>query len=219
MTSATNIANDARRGRGAAGPRSPRSLRPRPLVPRRRRRRSSRRGELVGAHSPATSRSIGLRVRNTWSGRPFSTISRYRSETLEQLVVRAVGDELAVLEHHDLVGQRDRRQPVGDDERRAARHDLAQRVLDLLLGRRVDRRRRVVEDQDPRVGQERARDRDALALAAAERQPALADARVVALRAARSMKPCACARRAASSTSSQRRVRPRVGDVVAHATR
>ena len=28
------------------------------------------------AHSPATSASSGLRVRKTWSGRPFSTISR-----------------------------------------------------------------------------------------------------------------------------------------------
>ena len=32
------------------------------------------------AHSPLTSRSRGLRVRKTWSGRPFSTISRYSSE-------------------------------------------------------------------------------------------------------------------------------------------
>ncbi len=40
---------------------------------------------------------------------------------------------------------------------------------------RVDRRRRVVEDQDARVEQQRARDRDALALAARERQAALAD--------------------------------------------
>ena len=53
-------------------------------------------------------------------------------------------------------------------------------AADLALGRRVDRRRRVVEDQDARVRDDRARDRDALALAARERQAALADARVVA---------------------------------------
>ena len=35
-----------------------------------------------GAHRPATSDSIGLRVRKTWSGSPFSTISRYRSDCL-----------------------------------------------------------------------------------------------------------------------------------------
>ena len=52
----------------------------------------------------------------------------------------------------------------------------------LRLGRRVDRGGRVVEDQDPRVDDERARDRDPLALAARERDPALADHRVVAVR-------------------------------------
>ena len=61
-------------------------------------------------------------------------------------------------------------------------HRLAQADPDPRLGRRVDRRGRVVEDQDPRVDHERARDREALALAARERDPALADHRVVALR-------------------------------------
>ena len=95
--------------------------------------------------------------------------------------MRAVVEQAAALEHGDLVGERDRRQAVGDDERRAARHDLLQRALDLLLGRRVDGRGGVVEDQDARVGEQRAGDRDALALAARQRQAALADARVVAV--------------------------------------
>ena len=119
---------------------------------------------------------------NTWSGMPFSTISRYSVGAREQLVVRALRRDATVLEDDDLVGQRDRREPVGDHERRAPGHHLAQRELDLLLGRGVDRRGRVVEDQDPRIGQDRARDRDPLALAAGQRQPALADERVVALR-------------------------------------
>ena len=46
---------------------------------------------------------------------------------------------------------------------------------------RVDRRRRVVEDQDARVGEHRARDRDALPLPARERVAVLADDRVVAV--------------------------------------
>ena len=91
-------------------------------------------------------------------------------------------DDAAVVEHDDLVGERDRREAVGDDDRRPAAHRLAQAVADLRLGRRVDRRGRVVEDQDARVDDERARDRDALALAAGERDPALADHRVVAVR-------------------------------------
>src|SRR5881398_2066004 len=46
----------------------------------------------------------------------------------------------------------------------------------------VDRRERLVEHQDGRVAQERARDRDALTLTAREPHPALADDGVVALR-------------------------------------
>ena len=85
------------------------------------------------------------------------------------------------LEHDDLVGQRDGGEAVGDDERRAPGHHLAQRRLDRLLRRGVDGRGGVVEDEDARVGQQRAGDGDALALAARERQAALADARVVAV--------------------------------------
>ena len=120
------------------------------------------------AHSPAAaSRSAGLRVRKTWSGSPFSAISRVQRRRLDQLVVRAARGDAPVLEHDDLVGQRDRRQPVADDERRPRAHQAAQRVLDLGLGGRVDARRRVVQDQDARVAQQRPGDRDALALAAA----------------------------------------------------
>ena len=187
---------------------------------RRRRRRSSRRvggaarPSSPGRHSPATSRSSGLRVRKTWSGSPFSTISRYSSRLLEQLVVLPCGGDRAVLEHDDLVGQRDRRQAVGDDERRAARHHLAQRELDLLLGRGVDRRGRVVEDQDARVGQQRARDRDALALAAATASGRARRRACRSRRAARAMKSCACARRGGASISSRVASGARVGDVV-----
>ncbi len=71
---------------------------------------------------------------------------------------------------------------VRDDQRRPAAHRLAQADADPRLRRRVDGRGRVVEDEDPRIDGERARDRDALALAARERDAALADHRVVALR-------------------------------------
>ena len=53
--------------------------------------------------------------------------------------------------------------------------------MDRRLGGVVDRRGGVVENQHPRVGEHRAGQRDALPLAARERQPALADQRVVPL--------------------------------------
>ena len=52
----------------------------------------------------------------------------------------------------------------------------------MCLRRRVDRCGRVVEYEDARIDGERPCDRDALALAARERDPALSDHRVVALR-------------------------------------
>ena len=76
----------------------------------------------VRGHRPATSGSSGLRVRKTWSGRPFSTISRYSSRLSSSSSCVPWAIEPPVLEHDDLVGERDRGEPVGDDERRAARH-------------------------------------------------------------------------------------------------
>ena len=85
------------------------------------------------------------------------------------------------VDDRDAVGERDRRGTVRDHERRPAGHHLRQRGADLVLLRRVDRRGRVVEDQHLRVGEDRARDRDPLPLAAREREAALAEHRLVAL--------------------------------------
>ena len=68
-----------------------------------------------------------------------------------------------------------------DQQRGAVRGQVAQRRVDRGLGRVVDRRRRVVEHQHPRVGEHRPGQGDALPLPAGEREPALADQRVVAL--------------------------------------
>ena len=60
------------------------------------------------------------------------------------------------------------------------RSDL-QAVLNQRFALAVEARGRFVENQDRRVGENRARDRDALALAARQPHAALADDRVVAL--------------------------------------
>ena len=99
----------------------------------------------------------------------------------EQLGVGALLDDPPVLEHDDLARALDRREPVGDDDRRAAREQPPQAGLDLGLGVDVDVRRRLVEDEDARVRDERARERDELALAGRELDAALADRRVVAV--------------------------------------
>ncbi len=82
--------------------------------------------------------------------------------------------EPAVLEVEHPFGQPDRRQPVGDDDQR--RVELAtERVRDLRLDRWIDRARRVIQDEDPRLPHERASDRDPLPLTARERVTALPD--------------------------------------------
>ena len=84
----------------------------------------------------------------------------------------------ARLDHDELVGAPDGGKPVRDHERRAARHEALERLLDRALALGVERRRRLVEDEDRRVLEERARDRETLALAAREARAALPHARV-----------------------------------------
>ena len=80
-------------------------------------------------------------------------------------VAAALGD-LAVAQHHDLVGVEQGRQAVAGDDHRAALALRAQCGQDLRLGGGVHGRERVVQQQQGRVGEQRARDRHALALAA-----------------------------------------------------
>ena len=103
----------------------------------------------------------------------------------DEVVVRARLDDPAVVEHRDPVGAADRREPVGDGDRRAAAAELVERALHGALGRGVERAGRLVEHEHARVAQQRAGDRDALALAAGEPVAARADEGVVALRQAR----------------------------------
>ncbi len=106
-----------------------------------------------------------------------------------------------VLEHEDRVGAAHGGQAVGDDERRAVAHQRRQRVLHELLGFGVERRGRLVEDQDRRVAQQRAGDRQPLPLPARQALAALADLRRRSRRRAATMNSCACAARAAASMS------------------
>ena len=70
---------------------------------------------------------------------------------------------------------------MSNREHRTARNQPLERFLDLPLGLGVDAARRLVEDENPRIVQDRARDRDALALTARQCVPPLADHGVVAL--------------------------------------
>src|SRR3546814_971649 len=62
----------------------------------------------------------------------------------------------------DAVGALDRRQPLRDHQRGAALHELVERRLDHALGFGIERRSRFVKDQDRRVLQQCACNREAL---------------------------------------------------------
>ncbi len=96
-----------------------------------------------------------------------------------QFLVGADVDQAALVQHGDAVGQRQGGAAVGDQHGGAAAHHLAQRVVDLRLDPGVHRRGGVVEQQQPRVGEHRAGQGDALALAARQGQALLADHGVV----------------------------------------
>src|SRR4029077_8855912 len=74
-------------------------------------------------------------------------------------------DNLSAIEDANQIGIDDRRQAMGDDDRRAPAHQQPQRRLDLAFGFAVERGCCLVEEEDRRVLQHRAGDREALALA------------------------------------------------------
>src|SRR5439155_773757 len=99
----------------------------------------------------------------------------------EEFGVSSAFRNLSVLEHDDAVGPAHGRKPVRDEEGRAALGQSVQGLQQSVFGFDVERAGRLVEDQNGRVLQQGARNRNALALAAGERRPALADHGVVAV--------------------------------------
>ena len=77
--------------------------------------------------------------------------------------------------HHQPVHGGDGRQAVGDGDHGLAGHQPVEALLDRRLDLRIERAGRLVEDEDRRILEEDAGDRDALALAAGELRAALAD--------------------------------------------
>ena len=96
--------------------------------------------------------------------------------------MRSLLHDPPALQHRDPVGQCDRRRTVRDHQRRSPRHDSRQGRTDLVLLRRVHRRRRVVQHEYGGIGEDRPRDRHTLALAAREGEAALAEESAVTVR-------------------------------------
>ena len=89
---------------------------------------------------------------------------RIRTALENQLVVRAALGNATSSEHEDLIRVADSRHTVRDDDRRPRAHDRAKPEQNLLLGVGVNRRQRVIQNQDAGIDGNGARERRALFL-------------------------------------------------------
>ena len=80
-----------------------------------------------------------------------------------QFVVGTALDDAALVHDEDEVCVADCREAVRDREDRAVLHQVHKRILHELLRHRVEGARRLVKDENRRIADDRARDRDALA--------------------------------------------------------
>src|SRR6185369_12959238 len=103
-------------------------------------------------------------------------------QRVEHAGLRSVGHDLAAVEHDQAIDQAQHRVAMRDQEQRLARHDLAEAGLERVLGAVVHRTRGLIEHQNRRVQQQRARHRHRLTLAAREIAAVLAGRHVVAQR-------------------------------------
>lgn len=99
------------------------------------------------------------------SGRLHLEQLRILPATRDELLVRAFFDDGAVGEHDDPVGHPHRREPMRDHDRHAPRHQLGEPHEHLILGARIQRGRRLVEDEQLGRPHVRTGQRDLLPLA------------------------------------------------------
>src|SRR5476649_1974445 len=93
----------------------------------------------------------------------------------QQLGVGAALDDLASLEHENLVSVYHGGETMGDDEDGAAGKQAVDCLLHESFRFGVERRRRLVENENRRVGEKGPRDREALPLTTRQPRAALAE--------------------------------------------
>src|SRR5436190_2380602 len=102
--------------------------------------------------------------------------------TAQKRFRRAVLQETTFLEDQDSIEVAHRRKAMRNGDDGAAAHEAAQRLADQLFAVAIQRRGRLVEQEEGRVLEEGAGDGDALSLTSRETEAAVADDRVQPLR-------------------------------------
>src|SRR6185312_14417320 len=127
-----------------------------------------KRGGAAGAASQGTFGESGPRERGPGIHRGTCELRVVelvvRAPACEQLLVSALLDDPSFAHDEDQVGIPDRRQPVCDDEARAVRAQCGHGVLHKRFRAGVYRARRLIENEQCGLREERARDRDELLL-------------------------------------------------------
>src|SRR5437660_4119031 len=89
---------------------------------------------------------------------------RVAATEVDELVVRPALDDAALVEDIDAIRRTDAREAVRDEEHRPTAEEVAHACEEIVLRARIERRGRLVQDDERRVAKERARERDALPL-------------------------------------------------------
>src|SRR5436305_463697 len=92
----------------------------------------------------------------------------------QQLLVRSAFDNPTPIQDQNLIGMHDGRQPMCDHDRSSTKHQILQRLLNQSLRRGVNARGRFIQNQNWRIFQERARNREPLFLSHAQLHSTLA---------------------------------------------
>src|SRR5665811_791819 len=128
-------------------------------------------------HTVRTSWRHTLDGHHTGLGEHFPVARRLGEEPL----MGSGGDDLTVVEQQHPIGQSQGGGAMSDDDCRTTRHHLLESPPDFHLRDRIDRRRRIVENQHPGVTKDRPSKGDPLALASTQAVAAFTHHRVVSV--------------------------------------
>ncbi len=103
---------------------------------------------------------------------------------VHEFFVRSRFRDRPFFEHDDAVGAPDGRNAMGNHDHRAIHHQIRQRPLHQHLGFGIQVRSGLIQNQNRRIFQHRARDRKTLPLPPAETHAAFPDQRIVTFAAA-----------------------------------
>ncbi len=108
--------------------------------------------------------------------------TRVETAARHEFGVAALAHDAALIHHHDALETLDGGEAMGDHDGGAPGHEIVEPRLHQLLILGIERTRRFVEQQKRRIAQDRAGDREALALSTGQCRPAFADQCSVGIR-------------------------------------